>query len=117
MSLTQRRTPHVTPRYVLMADPRSVGLPFVECTCLWPVSVQGHAPAGYVDSMRADVPGILIQHYLLFSLSQTPPPPNNQNHPEAFPFGKAASIVDVCQRLTSVPQSAWEKNLRQRRFP
>lgn len=64
--------------------------------------------AGDVEAEKADtsVPGILIQHYLVFSLSQSLPPPSNQNNLKVFPFGKAACIVDVCERLTSDTQSA-----------
>lgn len=74
----------------------------------WPRSVQGHVLAGDVEAEKADtsVPGILIQHYLVFSLSQSLPPPSNQNNLKVFPFGKAACIVDVCERLTSDTQSA-----------
>ena len=42
----------------------------------------------------------------MFSLSQSLPPPSNQNSLKVFPFGKAACIVDVCQWLTSGTQSA-----------
>lgn len=73
-----------------------------------PESIQGHVPVGDVEAERAEtsVPGILIQHYLLFSLSQILPLPSNQNNLQLFPFGKAACIVDVCQWLSSDTQSA-----------
>lgn len=73
-----------------------------------PERIQGHVPVGDVEAERVEtsVPGILIQHYLLFSLSQRLPLPSNQNNLKLFPFGKAACIVDVCQWLTSATQSA-----------
>lgn len=47
-----------------------------------PESIQGHVPVGDVEAERVEtsVPGILIQHYLLFSLSQSLPLPSNQNN-------------------------------------
>lgn len=73
-----------------------------------PESSQGHVPARDVEAERVEtsVPGILIQHYLVFSLSQSLPLPSNQNNLKLFPFGKAACIVDVCQWLTSGIMSA-----------
>lgn len=73
-----------------------------------PQSVQGHVLTGDVEAKRVEtsIPGISIQHYLLFSLSQSLPPPSNQNSLKVFPFGKAACTVDVGQQLTSNTQSA-----------
>lgn len=58
------------------------------------------------ERIKTGVPGILIQHYLLFSLTKSLPPPSNQNNLKLFPFGKVACIVDLCQWLTSDTQSA-----------
>lgn len=73
-----------------------------------PQIVQGHGLTGDVETERAEtfVPGVLIQHYLVFSLSLSLPPPSNQNNLKVFPFGKAACIVDTWQQLTSNTQSA-----------
>lgn len=105
---THKKVSHVTPRHVFNQTL------LLSVWILWnaPVSgperVQGHALAGDVEAERKEtsVPGILIQHYLVFSLSQSLPPPSNQNSLKVFPFGKAACIVDVCQWLTSDTQSA-----------